>query len=257
VSGPVARALVRLGLRVPAPDLPEPRPEAPIYAVGDVHGRPDLLLHLLDRIEADARVRCAESVARLVMLGDYVDRGDDPRGALSILTGPEGRRLAETVCLMGNHERMMLDALDAPAEAGRRWLRHGGDRTLLSFGVAEDDPEAALPALRNALPAGMEEWLRSLPLTFRSGDVVCVHAALDPDAPPEAQDPQVMLFGHPRFARRARGDGLWVVHGHTVVFEAVAEGGRVACDTGAYYSDRLSAAALYPGEPARFLTAES
>jgi serine/threonine protein phosphatase 1 len=225
--------------------------------VGDVHGRVDLLRRLLDAVTADAATRGASDEALVVTLGDYVDRGDDSRGVLALLGQDNPAPPLACLSLMGNHERMMLDFLDDPEGTGPRWFRNGGEETMASFGLIDLpggwDARGAL--LRAAMPEGIEAWLRGLPLWFRSGDVVCAHAGLDPRRPPEAQDARTLLWGMPAFRRRARRDGLWVVHGHTIVPAPEIADRRIACDTGAYYSDCLTAAALYPGEPVRFLQA--
>lgn len=227
-----------------------PAPESPFYAVGDVHGRADLLAEMLGLIDTDAAAQGMPD-APIVFLGDYVDRGPEAGATLATLRALDPARVA---CLMGNHERMLLDALDRPVERGDRWLTHGGMETLASYGLAHlFDAQEIATRLRAALPQGMEAWLRALPATWRSGDVICVHAALDPAVSPAAQDPRVLLWGRP--PRRARSDGLWVVHGHTVVETPEITGRRVAVDTGAWVSGRLTAAAITPGAPIRFLSA--
>lgn len=271
-----------------APDAAAPRPAGPLYVIGDVHGRADLLDTLLARIAADIDAQAAAPArttpggaaggdttpegaapeAAIVLVGDYVDRGPDARGVLELLAEAVRQAPGEMICLMGNHERMMLDFLDRPETCGPRWLRGGGARTLASFGIGGmPDPEARLhevtpehyagaaARLRAAMPPGMEAWLRALPLWHASGDVVCVHAAMDPDLPPEAQSERDMLWDCRRFRARPRRDGLWVVHGHSVVHAPAVSGRRVAVDTGAWFSDRLSAAALRPGAPVRFVQA--
>ena len=248
----------------------DPDPDRPLYLIGDVHGRADLLQRLFDLIDADQAATGIEQPLA-VFLGDYVDRGADSRRVLqslfamerSLATDPEAE--GEMLCLMGNHERMLLDFLETPVEAGPRWLRNGGLQTLESFGLdgvtEAADPEileAARDALAEALgegdPDGLAAWLRDLPLIAQSGNVALVHAACDPDLPIDAQPPSALLWGHPEFLIRPRSDGLWVAHGHTVVTRPAAAEGRIALDTGAYFSDRLTAAILVPGEPVRFLS---
>lgn len=238
-----------------------PRPEGPVYAVGDLHGRADLLARALHAVSADAG---DAGGATLVLLGDYVDRGPDSAGVLAraraLTDGAAGvAGVDRVVALLGNHEAMMLDMLDDPVGLGRRWLRHGGLDTLTSYGVAGLPDRAPPPALREAadalrraMPEGTEAWLRARPATWRSGDVAFVHAGLDPDRAPGDQPAEVAVWGHPAFRRRPRADGLWVVHGHTIVPEPSARDGRVACDTGAYETGRLTVAAL-DGGPVRFL----
>lgn len=237
-----------------------PSPMAPVYAVGDLHGCSEQLGRMLDAIETDMKARGRED-AKIVFLGDYVDRGEDSRGVLQSLYQASHNTCDGFICLMGNHEKMLLDFLDHPEERGPRFLRHGGLQTLASYGVGGVTERAraeqlarAAEGLRAEMPHGMEDWLRGLPLWWRSGDVVCVHAAMDPSIPPEVQQAKDMLWGNPFFYRFARPDGLWIAHGHDVVEQGSVVDHRVACDTGAYHSGRLSAAAIYPNNAVRFLT---
>lgn len=236
-----------------------PQPKSPFYAIGDLHGCLDHLGRMLEAIEVDM-MACDREDARIVFLGDYVDRGENSRGVLLALYQASRNLPEQIICLMGNHEKMLLDFLDRPEERGHRFLRHGGLQTLASYHVGSVTERArpeqlasAAERLRAALPEGLESWLRALPLWWRSGDVVCVHAAMDPSISPEMQEPRDMLWGNPFFYRHTRPDRLWVIHGHDVVEKACVVDRRVSCDTGAYHSSRLSAAAVYPNEAVRFL----
>ena len=247
-----------------------PEPDRPLYLIGDIHGRADLLQKLFDLIDRDQSARGLEQPLA-IFLGDYVDRGADSRRVLLTLSSMaeglanDADAEGEMLCLMGNHERMLLDFLDSPAEAGPRWLRNGGVQTLESFGldgIAEtagpEVLEAARDALAEALGAdatdGLAAWLRGLPLIAQSGNVAMVHAGCDPARAIDDQLPGTLLWGHPEFLIRPRNDGLWVAHGHTVVSRPAVTEGRIALDTGAWFSDRLTAAILVPGEPVRFLS---
>ncbi len=238
----------------PAPVAPPvefapPQPEAPFLAIGDLHGRADLLMALDRLIEAEY------PDWSVVFLGDYVDRGDQSREVLELLMSVSEGDSPPVTCLMGNHERMVLDFLDDPAASGRRWLRNGGLQTLASFGVAPPagghGDGTAMADVRDRLAEAMGEaaiaWLRGRPLSWRSGDVWAVHAGADPAAPMDSQAGQTLLWGHPRFRNQPRADGQWVVHGHTVVPQPQAQEGRIAVDTGAYATGRLSGAAIAPG----------
>ncbi|MFA9229795.1 MAG: metallophosphoesterase [Microgenomates group bacterium] len=231
-----------------APPTPKlPCPALPVCIIGDLHGRADLLDHLLSMITDQP----ASATARLIFVGDLIDRGPDSAAVLSRV-----RQLAEdapdrVICLMGNHERMMLDFLDTPAN-GTRWLRYGAVETLASLGVqgraVGDTPEDRLQALatrlRQALPEGMETWLRTRPLWWQEGKLAVVHAGANPNLPIVAQTAQTFLWGHRDFLQIPRQDGLWVAHGHSVVETANAKAGRIAVDTGAWESGRLTAAWL-------------
>ena len=221
-------------------------PVQPFVAIGDIHGRADLLLEVDRLIEA----RCPGWP--VVFLGDYVDRGDESRDVLELLISVLPGHVPPVTCLMGNHERMMLDFLDNPAENAQRWLRNGGLQALASFGVAPPSGGTssadALAELRDRLAeemgAAMIDWLRARPLSWRSGNVWAVHAGADPALPMTEQPDDVLLWGHPAFPRTPRSDGQWVIHGHSIVETPEAQSGRIAVDTGAYATGRLSAAAI-------------
>lgn len=245
-SGPEAAAAPQK----PPVEMPPLAPEAPLAVIGDIHGRRDLLEALLARLDREA------PELRIICVGDYVDRGEDSAGVLRLLCARP-----EITCLSGNHEEMLLGFLDEPEARGPRWLRHGGLQTLASYGIpAPGDrprPEAlrALSAaFRAALDPGVESWLRALPVLHRSGNVAVVHAAAAPTLPIGLQSRQTLLWGHPDFTEIAREDGLWVVHGHTILPEPRVEAGRIGVDTGAYASGRLTAAVIRNGELS-FLTA--
>lgn len=229
-------------------------PEQPFYAIGDIHGRDDLLAALLSQLDGEG-----EAGSPVIFLGDYVDRGPDSAAVLTRLHELALQAPDQVVCLMGNHEKMLLEFIDDPAGRGLRWLRNGGSATLASFGLAgvtdKDDAEDLMDvadAFEGALPDGMQAWLRTLPLQWRSGNVVCVHAAMDPARGPDDQSSRVLLWGHKDFLHRVREDDIWVVHGHTIVKEPEARNGRIAIDTGAYQSGRLTAAEIRTGN-CRFL----
>lgn len=211
------------------------QPDERLFVIGDVHGRSDLLLKLLEK---------APEGVRMVFVGDLIDRGDDSAKVLSIV-----HKLCDSgaICVMGNHERMMLDFLHLPEKNFRTWIRYGGFQTLQSFGVQLNKVaidaknfEGVRDQLCEALPDGMEIWLRNLPTHWSSGNVHIVHAAADPEIAMDYQNSQVLCQGCRNFFHKVRKDGQWVVHGHTIVEHPVVEAGRIAVDTGAYLSERLT-----------------
>jgi serine/threonine protein phosphatase 1 len=236
-----------------------PRPDGVLYAVGDIHGRDDLLDRLMRRILAEAAG--APVPPALVFLGDYVDRGPRARETVEVLMGLAGRAEVAPVFLMGNHERMLLDYLADP-DTGTRWFRVGGIETLESYGLrvpggAEHDP-VALADLSEAFAEAVaphRAFLEGLAPSHLSGEVLCVHAAADPARPPAAQEEGALLWGHRDFARRPRRDGLWVVHGHVVVPHPRVEGRRISVDTGAWFTDTLTAVRL-DGDGIAFVTSD-
>ncbi len=222
-----------------------------IYAVGDVHGRHDLLTRLLDRIFEDAAAY--EATPTIVFLGDYIDRGEHARDTIDLLIKLAERPEAETVFLMGNHEQMLLHFLHEPL-SGSRWLRYGGLQTLMSYGVggvgnlhAEGEASRFRSALIEALGPHLG-FIERLRVSHRAGNLFFAHAGADPALPTDEQDVATLLWGCKSFQTTDRDDGVWVVHGHFVVETPAAEHGRIAVDTGAYFSGRLTAARIADGE---------
>ena len=234
------------------------RPQAPegqrIYAVGDIHGRLDLLEDLLGRIDRDS----AGAARRLVFLGDYVDRGPDSRGVLERLAALAAAE-PTAVFLKGNHEAAMLDFLDAPAD-GDAWLSWGGAETLESYGIAPRltaPPEALAEDLRRALPPAHGAFLRSLRLSFTAGDYFFVHAGVRPGAALADQKEEDLLWIRDAFhgAKPEDRPAETIVHGHHPTRKPVDEGWRIGVDTGAVWTGVLSAAVL-EGAERRFLSTD-
>jgi serine/threonine protein phosphatase 1 len=230
-----------------------------VYAIGDVHGRRDLLLRLLDLIARDGRRFDDGRVPRLIFLGDYIDRGDESAAVLDVLCDLAAEGLAGLDFLLGNHEAALLAFLDAP-ERGRSWLAYGGRQTLASYGVAppgERAGEEELARARDLLRAAMgrhRAFLEELKPLARSGQVLFAHAGVNPEMAAPEDDLDALLWGHPACRGPEPIPGLRLVHGHFDAPAPVLHRGRVCVDTGAFYTGRLTAVRLDAGEA--FLTAE-
>ena len=221
-------------------DFPATAPETPFIAVGDIHGRADLLERFLGSAPS----------CPIIFVGDYVDRGDNSAEVLGLLSSR-----SDIVCLSGNHEEMMLKFLDDPIQRGARWLRYGGLQTLASFGVAgvtdssgPDALEQARDRLRQAMGPELISWIRGLPKSWQSGNVAVVHASANPSVGISDQSTKALHWGHPDFTKVMRTDGVWIIHGHTIVDEPTAVRGRIAIDTGAYATGRLTIVHVEPGK---------
>jgi len=226
-----------------------PRPQITVAVIGDIHGRADLLEKLLGRLSKEW------PDAKLVFVGDYVDRGPDSRKVLELLQNST----IDAVCLAGNHEMMLQEFLVDPVEYGGRWLRNGGRETLASFGVLLDaDPNVeqlgiAASEFGILLSDGTLDWLRARPFSWQSGNLFVTHAGPDPSRPVSDQLNQNLVWGHQRFLRDDRTDGVWVVHGHWAGECATCAAGRINVDTGAWRSGRLTAALIEPNGSVRFV----
>ncbi|MBY0299223.1 MAG: serine/threonine protein phosphatase [Methylobacterium sp.] len=210
---------------------------------GDIHGRDDLLAAAQARLDAVAGARGLRPLE--IYLGDYVDRGPDSPAVLDRLIARGRER--ETVCLRGNHEAMLLGALDDPAVL-RSWLGWGGDATLRAYGCPlprDQEPAAADLAvlqqhLRRALPAHHRAFLAGLPVAYTIGALLLVHAGIRPGRLIERQDEADLLWIREPFLSSTRDHGLLVVHGHTPVAAPDFRFNRINLDTGAVYTGVLT-----------------
>jgi len=230
--------------------LASPPPDTRIYAVGDVHGRADLLADLHKRIAKDAD-GAPESRRVIVYLGDYVDRGPDSAGVIDrLIDSPlEG---FEKVFLMGNHEQFLLDFLKDPS-IGEHWLSNGGDATLSSYGVGIPGSEAVDMAvvsehLKKILPPEHLAFLRDLAVSHREGDYFFAHAGIRPGVPLKKQSEDDLLWIREPFLDVGEAREVVVVHGHTPVQAGEVHDNRIAVDTGAVWSGRLTAVVLHEQE---------
>jgi len=225
-----------------APDTPYslcPDPGgAVVYAVGDIHGRLDMLQAIHRAIEADAVQRTGPF--KIIYLGDYVSRGPDSKGVLDCLMAQSMPGFAMHY-LKGNHEDIMLRFLDGDLIWGRHWLNYGGMEALASFGVtavtadiADDERmESLRHQFRERVTASQSKFLRSLEIIRREGDYRFVHGGVDPDKPLAAQSENDMIWIRDKFLDSDRDFGAVIVHGHCISPEPTVRHNRIGIDTGA------------------------
>ena len=241
-----------LGLAGRSADPAEINVSRVTYAVGDIHGRADLLDRLIAVIKEDRRTFAVESPC-IVFLGDYIDRGPDSLEVLKRLQGLATEVEGNVLGLRGNHEIMLQEFLADPEAAAPRWFRNGGLETLLSCQVGGIVPSTSGDALldaRDRLAEALEpvsSWLAELRPLYQDGNVVLTHAGADPDLPISEQTERALAWGVPSFLDTPRADDLWIVHGHYTVDKPTFGERRISIDTGAYFSGRLTAARIAPG----------
>jgi serine/threonine protein phosphatase 1 len=214
------------------------------YAVGDIHGRLDLLDMLLGRIEADIAARPPKR-AFIIFLGDLIDRGPDSAAVVERLLHyrPRGAR---PIFLAGNHEEVLLRMLAGEHGILPSWLKFGGVECARSYGIDPDalkrlDEEAALQLLQAKVPRAHRDFLDGFADTFRFGDYLFVHAGIRPGVAIEEQDRFDLRWIREPFLTDAKDHGFIVVHGHTIVGRVEERPNRIAIDTGAYHSGVLTA----------------
>ncbi len=227
-----------------------------VYAIGDIHGRSDLLRILHGRIQKDLEARPVEDCI-LVYLGDYIDRGPDSKGVIDALI--RGAPFdAETHFLKGNHEDAMLTFLEDPGFL-RMWRDYGGMETLVSYGVkvpqgrvGDDWIDGVHEQFSAALPKTHLAFMHNLELCHEVGDFFFSHAGVRPGIRIEDQQAADLLWIRDPFLGSKRFHGKLVVHGHTPQEQPVIKTNRIGIDTGAYITGALTAIVI-EGTTFRFL----
>jgi serine/threonine protein phosphatase 1 len=237
---------------------PETRPTTggeAVYAIGDIHGCYDQLKALLGLIAQDQAASSFARRPRLIFLGDYVDRGPDSAHVLEALRWIKASPRFDACMLMGNHEREMLNFIEASADS-RGWLSWGGMETLASYGVrppaadaAPEELERARSELLQTMPASHLELLMGLELMTSVGHYAFVHAGVRPDVALDEQQEHDLLWIRDEFLSSEEHFGKVVVHGHTWIGPSPqVRPNRIGVDTGAYETGVLTAVRLHGHE---------
>ena len=190
-----------------------------VYAIGDIHGRVDLLRRLHRQILDDAK-DAPDKRKVIVYVGDYVDRGPDSFGVIDMLTH-EPLEGFERYLLRGNHEDMMTGFLET-GTGGEMWLMNGGRDTMDSYGIGLwdmlldlGDLEKARQGLLHAVPESHLKFIKDLELHHREGDYLFVHAGILPGVRLEEQTERDLLWIRGEFLDSDADHGFVVVHGHS------------------------------------------
>lgn len=214
------------------------------FFIGDVHGRADLLMRLMGFMQRHARARGAQ--ARYTFLGDLIDRGPESRECVDIAIATV-RAHEGSVMLLGNHEHMMLDAIDSngKSEMSGSWAINGGMATIESY-MGRIDIHGLFPALR-ARYSHHVEALRKAPLMVERHGLLAVHAGIDPKSDLSSQGIQILTGIRDRFLDHVDANQRPVIHGHEIVgrLPEVTEN-RISIDTGAHAYGRLTGCILDP-----------
>lgn len=216
-----------------------------LYAIGDLHGCVRHLRRLVEMCGNDTGGQQNE----FVLLGDYIDRGSNSSATIEFLIDLQSANPDRVTCLLGNHEDLLLSALDNPRNEAR-WLRNGGIDTLRSYGVSN----------ASEIPATHIAWLETLPTFYDDGLRLFVHAGVHPDRTLNEQDDYDLINIREPFLSSKKDFGRYIVHGHTPTANGLPDQrpNRLNIDTGAVFGRSLTAA-LFTDEastPQKFLSVE-
>jgi serine/threonine protein phosphatase 1 len=238
VSHPIDTAQVPGGMRV--------------YAIGDIHGRNDLLLQLLDQIGADDLSRGVADT-QIILLGDLVDRGSSSAQVIDTAIALKKSK-PNTRFLMGNHEEVFIQACREPnPELVRFFIRIGGEATIMSYPISRSDYlELDIQELADRLPSLVPEhhlaFLEGFEDQIIIGDYAFVHAGIKPGQPLAQQQPKHLRWIREEFLDHKGNFEKVIIYGHTITADVDESRSRIGIDTGAYDSGKLTAIGLEGGE---------
>jgi serine/threonine protein phosphatase 1 len=222
-----------------------------VYAIGDIHGRADLLDKLLDRIDFDNEQRGAADTT-LVFLGDLPDRGPDSRGVIERLIALEASP-RKAVFIAGNHEELLIRVWEGDRPTAATFHRAGGRETLMSYGVSGEtydgwDLGMVTEETGRLIPVEHIDFLRRFKDWHVQGDYAFVHAGIRPGFDIEDQDAADLRWIRGDFTRSDVDHGRMIIHGHTITDDVDEQSNRIGIDTGAYASGVLTAIGLEGSE---------
>lgn len=225
------------------PALP---PDLRIYAIGDIHGRLDLLKSLREKILKDAE--STDSKVQFILLGDYVDRGLYSREVIDYLITWKAEN-NPPIFLLGNHELVMRSILNRKDESLLNdWLQFGGGETLMSYGLKPSDMNGNRAALikifAKRTPSSHREFLNNLQLSASFGDYFFCHAGVEPGVSLDEQKEEVLVWIRRGFIDNRTKHAKIIVHGHSISPKAEFRINRIGIDTGAYATGKLTALGL-------------
>ncbi|KWV90961.1 metallophosphoesterase [Erythrobacter sp. YT30] len=226
---------------------PRPVKGERIYAIGDVHGRYDLMIQLLERIiNHFPTLEPKPSQLTVLLLGNLIDHG--PYGAHCVELAKALAEEARATTLLGLHEHLLLESLDGKGEAQEAWLAMGGMATLKSYGIGapklSEDPFDFADRLEDGIPDDHIAFLRSLDASYSSGSYFFAHAGVKPGVSIAKQSRKALFSVGEEFTQSDRWHGQIVVHGHSTVDYVEVHENRIAIDTGAHKTGKLTALCL-------------
>jgi serine/threonine protein phosphatase 1 len=222
-----------------------------IYAIGDIHGRRDLLDDLLMRIDSDDSAR-GPAQTQIIFLGDLVDRGSDSCGVVERLI--QLREASSNIRLLkGNHEELLIRVYEGDKRATSLFHRVGGRETMLSYGMNEADYDAVdltelAELIPNHVPSAHIDFLKSFDDWIQAGDYLFVHAGIRPGLAIEEQETSDLRWIRREFTEHKGEFSHMVIHGHTITEGVDEQSNRIGIDTGAFATGKLTAIGIEGSE---------
>jgi serine/threonine protein phosphatase 1 len=218
-----------------------------VYAIGDIHGRLDLLVSLREKITEDQKTTDAK--IQKIFLGDYIDRGIHSREIIDYMIAWLGEESPAPIFLLGNHELVMRNILDQSNESLLMdWMQYGGRETLMSYGIKPSsfmgDGQALITEFAEKVPGSHRDFLARLKTSASFGDYFFCHAGVNPGIDLSDQTTEDLVWIRSKFLSYTEPHAKMIVHGHSISLEAEFMPNRIGIDTGAYATGKLTALGL-------------
>jgi serine/threonine protein phosphatase 1 len=199
-----------------------------IFAIGDIHGCAQKLRELIELIAAN------HEKDTLIFIGDYIDRGSSNREAVDYVLQLK-QEFKNVVCLLGNHEQMLLNYLEGENE--EMYLYNGGKFTLSDYGIkSSDSPDVR----KKKIPEEHLLFYQSLLPYHQTKDYIFVHAGLIPGISIDKQTIDDLLWVRYKFIDSDYNFGRRVIFGHTPMSNPLIMENKIGVDTGAVYGGKLT-----------------
>lgn len=228
-----------------------------VYAVGDVHGRSDLLARLVDAVLADLDAYSGDNPFHILLLGDLADRGPDTRAVFDMLLQTQRSGIGISA-LKGNHEAWMEATLAGEKAHLASWWAHGGRQTAQSYGLklplsvlATIPDQALLSEFQAAVPPAHRQALAAMPLMAHAPGHAFVHAGVRPGVPLDQQMEADLLWIRRLFLESSADHGAVIVHGHTPTPSITYRPNRIGIDLGAHATNQLACLVVEDGSASR------
>lgn len=234
-----------------------------IYAIGDIHGKFDLLQALYNSIKLDIE-ECGDKENTIVFLGDYIDRGRQNCQVLDFIKNLESNDNLKHIFIRGNHEDIFIDAMENPRKQAyvSMWVNNGGREFLEEVGMDFDyfNETFAWHQYVNWMKYRLDDY-------YETEDYIFVHGGLDIRKPKmKDQEPEYLHWARFTDFNWYKSFHKMVIHGHTPRSDPQVDANRVNVDTSWSYTkykgiSNLTAVAL-PNrrddvfKPPRFIQAE-
>ncbi|SMO90481.1 metallophosphoesterase family protein [Fodinibius sediminis] len=197
--------------------------EQKYIAIGDIHGCAATMKALIEKLQPFYD-------RTFVFVGDYIDRGPDSRGVVDFLL--DFRKKVDCVFLRGNHEQMMLDALNGGDR--QLWLMNGGKTTIRSYNG---------DGLQFDMPESHRQFYEATKLYYDTKEYFFVHAGVSPNKTIEEslsskEEMQAFLWVRSHLNAFEKPWEKTIVFGHTPRPQPIRQAKMIGIDTGCVYDRR-------------------